>query len=169
MRFLPHPVKTGNQSILSQRRRYALPVMQQGRQFQLLPFGERAESVQVIAGCIYFHFRNKALYKFGASDIIYQHLRPSDLVMWEAIKWYASNGYQSFCFGRTARDNEGLRRYKSDWGAEERTVNYYRYDLQQQEYVTPEPTINSLHKRLFQQLPIPVLKLFGSVLYKHMG
>jgi lipid II:glycine glycyltransferase (peptidoglycan interpeptide bridge formation enzyme) len=126
-------------------------------------------SGQVIAGCIYFHFRNKALYKFGASDMTYQHMRPNDLVMWEAIKWYAANGYERFCFGRTSMNNEGLRRFKSDWGTEERIVNYYRYDLKLQDYVTSEPTVKSSHKRLFQQLPVPALKFFGAVLYKHMG
>lgn len=124
---------------------------------------------QYIAGCVYFHFKDKAIYKFGASDMAYQHLRPNDLVMWEAIRWYADHGYRSFCFGRTALDNEGLRRFKSDWGTKERTINYYRYDLKKDNYVTAEATVKPSHKRIFQRLPVPALKLFGSMLYKHMG
>lgn len=124
---------------------------------------------RIIAGCIFFHFNKKALYKFGASNQDYQHLRPNDLVMWEAIRWYAANGYQRFCFGRTALDNTGLRRFKLDWSAEERIVNYYRYDLKQGEYVMSDEVVKSSHKRIFQKLPIAALKLCGSVLYKHMG
>jgi hypothetical protein len=124
---------------------------------------------KIVAGCIYFHFRQKALYKFGASDMSFQHLRANDLIMWEAIKWYAAKGYQSFCFGRTAMDNTGLRRFKSDWGTQERIVNYYRYDLQQQGFVTTRSAVKPLHKRIFQLLPISALKIFGSLAYRHMG
>lgn len=124
---------------------------------------------RTIAGCIFFHFRKKALYKFGASDMSFQHLRPNDLIMWEAIRSYAANGYQTFCFGRTAMDNTGLRRFKSDWGTQERTVSYYRYDFQRQDFITSRATVKPVQKRLFQMLPVPALKLFGSVAYRHMG
>ncbi|MHC4882025.1 MAG: lipid II:glycine glycyltransferase FemX [Planctomycetota bacterium] len=124
---------------------------------------------RVIAGCIFFHFRKKALYKFGASDMAFQHLRPNDLIMWNTIQWYASRGYETFCFGRTGLSNSGLRRFKSDWGTQERTVNYYRYDFQRQDFVTSHPAVKPAQKRLFQMLPVPALKLFGSVAYRHMG
>ena len=124
---------------------------------------------QIIAGCVYFHCNNKVLYKFGASNRAFQHLRPNDLVMWEAIQWYAAHGYQSFCFGRTALDNAGLRRFKSDWSAEERIVKYYRYDLKHKAFIKSDGAVKLSHKRIFQRLPIPALKCLGSVLYKHMG
>jgi lipid II:glycine glycyltransferase (peptidoglycan interpeptide bridge formation enzyme) len=123
----------------------------------------------VVAGSIYFHFENKALYKFGASDMSFQHLRANDLVMWEAIKWYAEQGCRSFCFGRTSPNNAGLRRFKSDWGAGERVVSYYRYDLRQKEFVTAGTSENPSHQQLFRRMPVLALKLVGSVLYKHMG
>lgn len=124
---------------------------------------------RTIAGCIFFHFRKKALYKFGASDMAFQHLRPNDLIMWEAIQSYAGQGYETFCFGRTEMNNSGLRRFKSDWGAQERIVNYYRYDLQRQDFVTSRPAVKPSQKRLFQMFPVPALKFFGSVVYRHMG
>ena len=124
---------------------------------------------KIIAGSVFFHYNDKALYKFGASDSSYQHLRPNDLIMWEAIRWYATQGYSRFCFGRTAMDNSGLRRFKSDWGSAERIVNYYRYDLKQQNFVTSSETVTSSQQRVFQRLPVAVLKLLGSVAYRHMG
>ncbi|MHC5101753.1 MAG: lipid II:glycine glycyltransferase FemX [Planctomycetota bacterium] len=124
---------------------------------------------KMVAGSIYFHFRQKALYKFGASDMSFQHLRANDLVMWEAIKGYAAEGCQSFCFGRTALHNTGLRRFKSDWGAAERIINYYKYDLRHDDFVTTQPSENRLQQRIFQLLPVPALKLCGSALYRHMG
>ena len=59
-----------------------------------------------IAGGVYFHFGEKTVYKYGASDLNYQNLRANNLVMWEAIKWYSQNGYKSLCFGRTEPENQ---------------------------------------------------------------
>jgi hypothetical protein len=124
---------------------------------------------EIIAGSIFFHFKDKALYKFGASDMSFQHLRANDLVMWEAIRWYAANAYHHFCFGRTEMENTGLRRFKLDWGAQERILNYYRYDMRQENFVTTQTAVKPVHKRIFQMLPIPALKAFGSMTYRHMG
>ncbi len=63
---------------------------------------------KVVAGAVYSHFKDRALFKYGASDQNYQHLRANNLVMWEAIKWYAQNGCKSFNFGRTEPDHKGL-------------------------------------------------------------
>ncbi len=49
-----------------------------------------------IAGAVFFHFGGKALYKYGASDMKYQNLRPNNLVMWEAVRWYRERGSRAF-------------------------------------------------------------------------
>ena len=38
-----------------------------------------------IAGAVYFHFGRKAVYKYGASNRKFLHLRANNLVMWTAI------------------------------------------------------------------------------------
>ena len=122
-----------------------------------------------IAGSVFFNFKEKSVYKFGASDSKYQHLRANNLVMWEAIKLCAQNGHQSFCFGRTEPDNAGLRRFKTGWGTEEQIVNYYKYDLQQNTSMTETPLLGNFHRRIFSIMPIPLLKILGSMVYKHIG
>jgi len=47
-----------------------------------------------IASAVYFHFGDKAIYKYGASDRKYQHLRANNLVMWEAIRWFFAKWIQ---------------------------------------------------------------------------
>ena len=122
-----------------------------------------------VAGSIFFGFQNKALYKFGASDIAYQHLRPADLVMWEGIQWHARNGYRHFCFGRTSLENTGLRQFKARWGADEQVIDYYKYDLRQDTFLTEESLVKESHHRIFRKMPIPLLKAVGSVAYKYIG
>jgi hypothetical protein len=122
-----------------------------------------------IAANVYFTFGDRILYKYGASDRAFQHLRASNLVMWEAIRWGRDHGYRSLCLGRTEPDNEGLRQFKMGWGAEERLIRYYRYDLRREAFVRTPQTVSPLHKRIFGRLPIPVLNALGSILYRHMG
>jgi len=122
-----------------------------------------------IAGAVYFCIGKKSLYKFGASDYRYQHLRPNNLAMWEAIRWCAENGYQSLGLGRTAIGNGGLRRFKLGWGATERIVPYYRYDTRHDSFVTNTPTVNRHCRWIFKRMPMPLLKAVGSSLYKHVG
>ena len=121
-----------------------------------------------IAGAVFFSFGQKAIYKFSALDRSYQHLRPSNLVIWEAIRYYAKNGINSLSLGRTEPENNGLVQFKKGWGTEKEKINYYKYDLVKEGFVgdhhRPETYYN-----FFRKLPSPLLSLAGSLLYKHIG
>ena len=122
-----------------------------------------------IAGCVYMHFRDKAVYKFGASDRKYQNLRANNLVMWEAIRRYAVRGMRTLCFGRTERENDGLRQFKSGWGTREEKIEYVKYDFSTGSYVKEKPRIKGVHNRFFRNIPIPVSRMIGSALYRYMA
>jgi lipid II:glycine glycyltransferase (peptidoglycan interpeptide bridge formation enzyme) len=122
-----------------------------------------------IAGAMYFHFGGRALYKYGASDHQYQHLRANNLVMWEAIKWYSRNGFKSLCFGRTEPENQGLIQFKSGWGTTERQISYYRFDFKKEAFINRQARVTGFQNRIFRNMPIPLLKMVGSILYKHVG
>ena len=122
-----------------------------------------------VAGAVFLHAGRKAIFKYGASLAAWQHLRPNNLVIWEAIAWHARHGFEELCFGRTARGNEGLRRFKLGWGAEERPLDYHRYHLRSARFVAPISSARSWPRRLFQTLPLPVSRLLGAALYKHAG
>ena len=121
-----------------------------------------------IAGGIFFHFGKKAIYKYNALDKKYQHLRPNDLITWKAVERYCEKGYDNLCFGRTDSENEGLRRFKKGWGVEEISIKYYRYNFARQCFVKRSGSERS-SSAIFKKIPIPVLKMIGSLLYKHVG
>lgn len=123
---------------------------------------------KIIAGAVYFHFDNVAIYKYGASDRNYQHLRPNNLVMWEAIKWAANRGFQRFNLGRTEPDHEGLLQFKRGWGAAESVIKYYKYDLKEDRFVTEKAAVKSSYN-VFKKMPLPLLRLTGNLLYRHVG
>lgn len=124
---------------------------------------------QIVAGAIFLHVGNKAFYKFGASEKIYQHLRPNNIVLWEGIRWYANNGFKSICFGRNEETNEGLRRYKLGWGAQESMIHYYKYDFRKNGYVKKTNLALGLHTKIFRHAPLFLLRLIGTKIYRHMA
>lgn len=123
---------------------------------------------QWIAGAVYFYFKKQAVYKFGASDMNYQQLRPNDLVMWKAIEDFNQKGIESLHFGRTDLHHEGLRRYKLGWGAEEETINYYKYNPLKNEFMAGNGESSDMLSPL-KLTPIPILKLLGRVAYRHVA
>jgi hypothetical protein len=124
---------------------------------------------KVIAGAIFFHFDNKAIYKYGAFDRAYQKLRINNLIMWEAIKWYSEKKFDFFCFGRTDPENEGLMQFKNGWGTQAAKLRYYKFNLIHNSFESAEPNRIDFTTTIFKQMPIPVLRGIGSLLYKHVG
>ncbi len=122
---------------------------------------------RVIASSIYFHFGKSAIYKYGASDPAYLKYRPNNRVMWEAIKWYIYNGYESFSFGRTDPTNLGLIRFKNGWGAQKEIIDYYRFNLVTKAEKATRKIFHGIS--IFKKTPLPLLRLLGKFLYRHFG
>ncbi len=124
---------------------------------------------RTIAGSIFFHAGQQAIYKFGASDEAMLELRGNDLVMWAGIKHYASRGFRTLHLGRTSLINEGLRRFKRAWGTREHAIEYFKYDLRKSAFVTDRDQASGWYNRIFAALPLSVSRLLGAVLYRHVA
>lgn len=122
-----------------------------------------------IAANVYLFSNGEAIYKYGASDKKYQRLRANNLLMWEAIRQFANDGCKRMCFGRTEPENEGLRRFKVGWGARERIINYYHYDIASDTFLTGKRGISRAAYRLFASVPLSVSRAIGTLLYRHAG
>ena len=123
---------------------------------------------EYIAGGVYFYFGANAIYKYGASDKAFQHLRGNNLVMWEAIRWFMDQGFKTFHFGRTDPGNKGLARFKRGWGTREEALKYHKFDFKKSTFV--DSTRNGEHSYpLFRYLPDCLCRQVGSLVYKHIG
>jgi hypothetical protein len=123
---------------------------------------------KAVAGAVFFHFGRKAMYKYGASDMNVGNLGAAAAVMWEAISRYANEGYDSFCFGRTDLDHQGLRRFKLGFGSEEYFLEYHRFDLPKNAFLEGEKKSRLPLSQLFRRLPLLGLKAIG-LAYRHFG
>jgi hypothetical protein len=123
-----------------------------------------------IAGAVYFEFASKALYKFGASIPAFQHLRPNNLLMWQAILRFRSQGFQELSLGRTDLQSDGLLQFKRGWGGEESVTRYHRIELCKALPLKKFPgTSHGARERLMKKLPIRLLRGIGSITYRHFG
>jgi hypothetical protein len=124
----------------------------------------------IIAASVYFLFAREALFKYGASDHSRQGIRPGNLLMWEAIRWLKANGFSHLDLGRTEPENEGLLRYKRAWGGEEGTFDYHRYSFRTGSYIeAPRRIRPAFFKRVVGGAPLPLLRVLGGLLYRHVG
>lgn len=122
-----------------------------------------------IGAAVFFYHRREALYKFGASDESFQHLRVNNLLMWEAMKRCAELGCEVLHLGRTSLGQEGLRRFKLGFGGREEQINYYKYDFGKQAFITQADRARSGITNLFKCFPLPLFRLAGRFLYPHLS
>ena len=120
------------------------------------------------AGAIFVHKGNKAVFKFGASDERLTHLRPNNLIFWEAIKLLVEQGFEELHFGRTSLGNEGLRRFKLSWGATEQLISYFRFDTGSNECIVIRDRASGFHNNIFARLPLTLNRLMGRLIYPHL-
>jgi hypothetical protein len=90
--------------------------------------------------------------------------------MWSAICRLHESGVQQLSFGRTDREDDGLLQFKRGWGAEEAKLTYYRYGAQSTAGVkAPRGDNRGWSRRIMRHLPIPILRLIGSIAYRHVA
>ena len=160
------------------RRRHGLPpqpwqffaniqkhMLQRGLGFVATAYWEN----KAVSGAVFLHQGRRALYKFGASDREFQHLRPNNLVIWEGIRQCAARGCALLHFGRTSLGNEGLRRFKLGFGAREEEIRCCKYDFRSGKFVKDTDRTEGWFNGIFGRLPLPLLRLAGQLLYRHVS
>lgn len=138
-------------------------MMQSGLGFLLIAEKEG----KPLAANMYFRFGTTVYYKYGASDFRYKEFRPSHAVMNEAIRKACAEGAMLFDFGRSDRDGEGLRRFKSGWGSTEAPLVYTR--LGGHPVTNGRSGIKQLVGNVIKHTPEFVCRMSGRLLYKHFA
>jgi CelD/BcsL family acetyltransferase involved in cellulose biosynthesis len=77
-----------------------------------------------VAAAVFLAWNRTLVYKFGASDSRSWPLRPNHALFAHAIRRGCEGGYSVFDLGRTDGTNQGLRTFKSSWGATETPLVY---------------------------------------------
>lgn len=118
-----------------------------------------------IAGGVFLTFKDKIIYKYGASDSKYWEYRANHKLFWTAIQWGCINGYTIFDWGKTNVNNTGLREFKKRWGSEEISLIYTTLFKQEGGSLTEK--FLPLLKIIIKNTPVFVGKLVGNFFYKY--
>ena len=123
---------------------------------------------RAIAGALFLQFGRSAIYKFSASDERFQELRGPNLVIWRSIQKLREQACHTLNFGKTSLSNDGLRRFKLGWGAEEYLIRYARYCFGQRAFVTIPDLAAGPQARLLARLPVFFSRWIGRAIYAHL-
>ena len=121
-----------------------------------------------VAGAMFLKLGRHAVYKFGASDERLQELRANNLAMFEGIRYLAQGGAEPLHFGRTDKENEGLRRFKLSWGATEEEIGYARFEMASGSWTHSRDSRSTLHQHIFRALPASLNRLAGAIIYPYL-
>jgi CelD/BcsL family acetyltransferase involved in cellulose biosynthesis len=140
-----------------------LPIFEHGRGFVMLIEWEG----RAIGAGVYLRHGATMTYKYGASDPQHLDKRPNDLMQLEALRRACEHGCTTLDLGRTELDNDGLRRFKRDFGAEERVLTYT---------MSPPPkkqksvrSVSRTQQELIRRMPPSFGRLVGAAVYRHFG
>jgi len=124
---------------------------------------------QPVAGTVFLQFARKAIYKFSASDERRKDLCGPTAVIWQAVHKLIEAGVTELNFGNTSLSNDGLRRFKQNWGAEEYFVHHTRYCFERRSFVKTGDLAAGAQARIFALLPIFLSRWIGRAVYPHMN
>ena len=161
-----HLATRRRQGVPSQPRRFFerlwVNVLEPGHGFLLLAEHQGTSA----GGAVFLTGSPTLVYKYSASLPRLWGLRPNNLLLWTAMQRGIAHGCTHLHFGRSDTENQGLRAFKSGWGAEEGTLVYST--------VGPEAHTTSLHPPglsraaafAIRRSPQAVCRTLGETLYR---
>jgi len=128
---------------------------------------------QPVAAMITLRHKGTMVYKYGCSDICFNHLGGMQLLYWNAIQEAKAAGLSCFDFGRTDADQQGLITYKNRWGAIQSLLTYSRYGCSSRATHCLDLSAGKWKARtakyVLSHLPGGVVSKIGHFLYSHIG
>ncbi len=129
------------------------------------------ENNRAIAGILSISFKDTKYYLYGGSNYNFLQKKPNHLLLWTAIKNAYLQNLRYFDFGRTSVTNTGLLEFKRRWATIEQDTPYF---FLKNNSFTPRIDNKKLIKseiisNLISKMPTSVLKIIGSIVYKHFG
>ena len=122
-----------------------------------------------VAAAVFLAWNGTLVYKYGASDPRHWQVRPNNLLFWAAIRWASEHDFHTFDLGRTDFANQGLRDFKTGWGAVERALVYSSVGSDPRPGSRPiwQRVGGAALKTIIRHSPPPVCRLLGGLMYRY--
>jgi hypothetical protein len=128
----------------------------------------RTNRGELAGGILTLAYKDKMLFKYGASDARFHNLGTMPFLLWQAIQDAKARGASTFDFGRSDIAHRGLIRFKDHFGAEQTPLVHKAFPPDSWE---PGPYNWKMKAatRIFGMLPDSALTLAGRLIYPHIG
>jgi CelD/BcsL family acetyltransferase involved in cellulose biosynthesis len=160
--------------LITRRRHHLLPQPRTwfrnlaGNMRHSLDFHIARKDGRAIAALVTLRHRRTVVYKYGCSDEQYHYLAGMPFLFWKLIEQSHAQHAVELDFGRTDLDNEGLIRFKDQFGTVRRKLTYLRYPKNTKE-ASAIPSQLPFAGQVFSMLPGAISWRLGGMLYRHMG
>jgi hypothetical protein len=121
-----------------------------------------------IAAILSLKHRRTVVYKYGCSDEKFHHLAGMPFLFWKLIEESKDAGAEQIDFGRTDLENDGLIRFKDQFGTTRKLITYFRFSPN----VSEPNTVASYLPRMqtiLPMLPDSLFALAGRFVYRHIA
>lgn len=119
-----------------------------------------------LATALFLAHKRTIIYKYGASDASRWHLKPNHLLFWRVLEWGCQEGFGVLDFGRSDAESQGLRQFKSGWGAVEVPLRYTQMGRARGAAAGAGRLGSALHLVIRRSPPV-VCRALGELLYRY--
>jgi FemAB-related protein (PEP-CTERM system-associated) len=124
---------------------------------------------KIVAAAWILFYKDEFVSQYAASLKEHNHLSPNNFMYWMLMKYGCEHGYKTFDFGRSKKGT-GACEFKEHWGMK-RSDLQYQYALVRRQEMPDTSPLNpkfSLGIRVWQHLPLPITRMLGPAITKHL-
>ena len=122
--------------------------------------------------CIILKISNKVSIPWASTLRKYNKLAPNMLLYWNALKYSADSGCNTFDFGRST-EGEGSYKFKKQWGAKPTPLYWYSFAENNERGSSVENFSYSRKREFFtdiwRKFPLPLANAFGPKVRKYIS
>jgi CelD/BcsL family acetyltransferase involved in cellulose biosynthesis len=123
-----------------------------------------------VAAAVFLAWNGTVVYKYAASDEASRWARPNHLLLWTAIRRSCEDGAHTLDFGKSDAHNQGLRKFKSGWGARERPLSYsILADTAPRARAHRSRRLSGLAEATIRRSPTWVCRAIGAKAYRYVA
>ncbi len=118
---------------------------------------------KVMAAVLSFHFRDRILPYYGASDPAFLRYQPNNFMYYDMMRWAGQHGYRVFDFGRSKKEGSGSYDFKAHWGMQMTELPYEVLLVKRRELPNFSPNNPKFQAaiRVWQRMPLAVTRTLG--------
>jgi len=122
-----------------------------------------------VSSILLLKYKDTVTYEYGATEPDRFYLKPSQLLLWEAIKKAKNRNFKTFDFGRTSNSNSGLIEFKMRWGTSPRKfIYYYIPKASGVSLLRRKSIVNKAMYYSIKSAPRLVCQLAGRIFYRYL-